>query len=742
MKTGPVLTTILALYIGGISLLALPARKGPVKITQPDGTSFMARLKGDEFAHILTTVDGCAVIRDEDGYYNYAYYDQDGIRHSSGYVVGRDVPGMVRISSRDIPFGRLGARGSSRRQAAMKLRRAARPSGPGTKAQGTQTRRCLVIPAEFSDKGFDYGREHIHAMLNEKGYSFNGATGSVGEYFEEQFLGTCKFEYTVSSTVTLLHEESYYGADSGEEIDVKAYEAIIEACKAADSEIDFSVFDNDSDGFIDNVFVIVPGKDQTDNGEEDLIWSHQWYILDGAGQTVVLDGKTLNSYAISTELRRTNTIGADGEYVYGFTGIGPFCHEFGHTLGLVDMYDTDLSDDGGGGRASGHFSVTSLMDGGAYNNGSRTPPYFNAVDRDMLGIGSPETLKAGSYTLEPISEKGRYLRINSKDPDEYYLIECRGYEAWDSYVGGSGLGIYHIDKTDRPAGFSDSQNRVLTAKERWYGYNEVNCLPDRQCGGMVPADPDAFPIDAEGYLVPDIATRVFWPHLSYTAFTPHTNPAFTFYGDDSTPVPSPLMITDIQRHGRNVTFNVRIHTDDGTPSPINLKFNTFQDAIIITWEVNDADWYGPGFIEWKTGSGDKNLEEVNQYENGKYSFTITGLSPQTTVDVEVFFKYGETEGPRAGGSPRTNPLSAGYPYIYLNNIPRNSDGSFPSGTGLPLRVFNAQRAEEISWYYGTRAVSTDMSGFFHPASSGILKAVIVWDDGTSETISKYIEINQ
>jgi hypothetical protein len=83
MKTGPVLTTILALFIGGIQLLALPARKGPVKITQRDGTSFMARLKGDEFAHILTTVDGCAVIRDEDGYYNYAYYDQDGVRHST-----------------------------------------------------------------------------------------------------------------------------------------------------------------------------------------------------------------------------------------------------------------------------------------------------------------------------------------------------------------------------------------------------------------------------------------------------------------------------------------------------------------------------------------------------------------------------------------------------------------------------------------------------------------------------------
>ena len=92
--------------------------------------------------------------------------------------------------------------------------------------------------------------------------------------------------------------------------------------------------------------------------------------------------------------------------------------------------------------AVGHFAVTSLMDAGAYNNGSKTPPCFNAVDRDMLGIGKCEMMKAGSYTLGPISEEGRYLRIDSDNPDEYYLIECRGTGGWDRYVGGSGLGTF------------------------------------------------------------------------------------------------------------------------------------------------------------------------------------------------------------------------------------------------------------------------------------------------------------
>ena len=741
MKTGPVILTILAAFLCGNVSHALPARKGTIRITQPDGTSFQARQRGDEYAHVLTTVDGCSVILGEDGYYCYAYYDQDGTRHSSGYVVGRDVPGMVRNHSLTIPYRAILSRGAERRSRAGRLIAARRrPVPAATRADGTPVRRCLVIPAEFSDRAFDYGREYIDRMLNEKGYSFDGATGSVSEYYEDQFLGTCKFEFTVSRTVVLAHDEPYYGTD-GDDIDLKAYEAIIEACKAVDDEIDFSEFDGDGDGEIDNVFVIVPGKDQADNGEEGLIWSHQWYVLDGAGQNVVLDGKLLNGYAISTELRRKDTYGPDGEFEYGFTGIGPFCHEFGHTLGLVDMYDTDISESGGGGVAAGHFAVTSLMDAGAYNNGSKTPPCFNAVDRDMLGIGKCEMMKAGSYTLGPISEEGRYLRIDSDNPDEYYLIECRGTGGWDRYVGGSGLGIYHIDKTDNPAGFSDSQNRIVTARERWFSLNEVNCLPDRQCGGMVPAQAGAYPYDAEGYLIPTIASMVFWPYLSFDAFTPHTNPAFTFYGDGSSPVPSPLILTDIARNGSSVSFNVKHYSEDEIPSPANLKFHTFQDAIIVTWEANDSNYYGTGWLEWSVQGGETTTEEVSQYEKGKYSLTIGNLSPKTACHIEVYFKFGETEGTRTTGNPSTNTLSGGFPYIYLNNVRRNSDGSFPKGTGLPLRLFNATSAEDISWFYGTRAVTTDLSGFFHPTSSGTLKAVITWKNGTTETILKQITIS-
>ena len=740
MKTGPVIAAILTALVCGPLSSALPARRGTARLTQPDGTVFSAILRGDEAARVLTTADGCAIMKGEDGFYHYAYYSPDGERHSTGYIVGRETPGMIMLSSRTIPYRSILSSASERRRSAGKIYSSIRKKALATKASAVSRTNCLVIPAEFADKGFDYGRDYIQAMLSQEGYSYNGATGSVKEYFDAQFLGTRRFNFIVSSVVRLSKEEKYYGADSGKDIDIKACEAVVEACRAVDGEIDFSVFDNDGDGTIDNVFIIVPGKDQADCGDEDLIWSHQWFIREGSGQSVVLDGKTLDSYAISTELRRTDAKDASGDWIYGFTGIGPFCHEFGHTLGLVDMYDTDLEDSAGGGVAAGHFASTSLMDMGGYNNGSRTPPNFNAVDRDMLGTGSPQTLKAGSVTLEPVSKTGRYLRLRAEDPDEYYLIECREQSGWDRYIGGGGLGIYHIDKSGNPAGFSDAQNRVLTAKERWEEYNEVNCIPDRQCGGMVPADPSAYPFDGEGYLIPGIASRVFWPCLSYTAFTSQTNPPFEFYGSGPDPVPSPLVITDIKRLAEGVSFVVRNNTEDTPPSPVNVRYYTFQDALTVTWEANDADYYGTAFIEWTPAAGEVTTAEVSQYEKGKYSFTIEGLRPKTECRIEIFFKFGETEGPRVASSPSTNPLSGGFPYIYLNNTDRNPDGSFPAGAALPLRVFNVIGATDIAWYYGTRAVTSDLSGFFHPSSSGTLKAVITLQNGTVETIVKHIEI--
>ena len=80
--------------------------------------------------------------------------------------------------------------------------------------------------------------------------------------------------------------------------------------------------------------------------------------------------------------------------VWGLCSIGTFCHEYSHTLGLTDYYDTD--EGGSGGVAKGMWNVTALMDGGNFNDNGDTPPAYNALDREILGIGKPEQMKIGT----------------------------------------------------------------------------------------------------------------------------------------------------------------------------------------------------------------------------------------------------------------------------------------------------------------------------------------------------------
>ena len=81
-----------------------------------------------------------------------------------------------------------------------------------------------------------------------------------------------------------------------------------------------------------------------------------------------------------------------------------------------------------------------------------------------------------------------------------------------------------------------------------------------------------------------------------------------------------------------------------------------------------------------------------------------------------------------------------YPYIYLNNTTRNVDGSFPLGTRIPLRVFNATDVEQIRWFFDGVRIQADGDGGFTLRRSGLLKAEILHTDGTSELIVKQITV--
>ena len=325
-----------------VAASARPIKPGRYTFSQPDGTTFTAICRGDEFMKIITTVGGEAIIKDSDDWWNYAYYEPDGKAADSGCKVGLPVSSELLSASRMIPYSTLSARAQAMKTSGTHLHKI--PVHTRTVSESGATKYGLVILAQFEDEKFMHSREDFIAMLTQEGYSNGGATGSAKEYFDDQFNGRYLFDFQVSQIVTLSRNMAYYGKNDSYQNDLRPAEMIREACELAhETGTDFSLYDDNDDGYVDNVFVIFAGKDEADDPDKniDCIWSHSWYITSGASlPELKLDGKIIDQYACTAELMRLPT-------TYTLAGIGTFCHEFAHTLGLPDFYDTDYDENGG-----------------------------------------------------------------------------------------------------------------------------------------------------------------------------------------------------------------------------------------------------------------------------------------------------------------------------------------------------------------------------------------------------------
>jgi len=296
-------------------------------------------------------------------------------------------------------------------------------------------RRGLVILAEFTDQQFkaENSQQKYDKILNAKGYtSSEGFRGSVADYFLDQSNGQFELTFDVVGPFTTHHDYSYYGSNDNEGYDLLPHEMVIEMCQAADDFVDYADYDWDGDGEVDEVFVVYAGKGESDGGKVTTIWPHMWTLDEAMGETITLDGMIINTYACANELDARGAL----------NGIGTFCHEFSHCLGLPDFYSTIGSNE----SVMGSFDV---MDQGLYNGGGFCPPSYTAYEKMVCGWQMPIVLGNEDVYVDgivPISENGQtYIIYNDAWPDEYYTIENRQTTGWDKSFPASGLLILHVD---------------------------------------------------------------------------------------------------------------------------------------------------------------------------------------------------------------------------------------------------------------------------------------------------------
>lgn len=707
--------TALLLLMLSLCAAASPARRSRIVLRQPDGTEIPAILRGDEFHKLLTTEDGCAIAQGEDGFYHYIYFTPEGRRVQTAWRAGDSAtPPSVLAQSRNIPHDAMARLAAPRRNRAENLRlHSLTPPVPRT--QFPAERSILVILAQFSDLKFRYTRDDFAQRLGT----------DAKQYFEDQFVAAgTKFHFDVSSIVTLPNRYAYYGKNDSEGNDTNPHLMIRDACQLADAEVDFTRYDSDGDGILDNVFVVYAGADEAEGAGDDHIWSHQWFLRDGAGITLTLDGILINSYATTSELMYNSR----GSTV--LTGIGTFCHEYSHTLGLPDFYDTDY--EGSGGLSEGFWSSLSLMDSGNRNGGSMTPPYYNAVERWILGLSVPRPLAEGEQRLSPVHREGDCLILQADKSGEYYIFECRAQEGWDAFIGGAGLLIYHIDRSENAAGGK-------MAALRWKD-NSINCNPMHPCADLIEADLSVVArfatARAEGTLR-DLIPRVFFPQEERVSFTPNTQPAFVFWSGTG----SGLSLTDIRLDGEDIVFNVTGSETMRVPEVAAISGDVFQDAAIISWSSDIDEYYGSSWLIWGPAGKEQQEIEVRPWSPGHYVVTLEGLEAKKAYTAKACFKSGGSPVHARNFNFTTKTVYAGSrPFIWLPSEGRNSDGSFTAAAKLPLRVYHLPEGMSVSWRFDGEDITTGPDGYFTPGRSGILKAILTAQDGSEVILLKTITV--
>lgn len=545
-------------------LMAIPADTTMKSKRQSDNRLLDFYLIGDEFVNFARSIDNYTLLLNENGDYCYAYLNENGDLVASSYLASnpnqRTKTEIDFLSSINKRLTFSDNQITNRKSAFQKIE---------TNYPTVGENNLLIILVSFADRAFTYTREDFDSLASQPGYSRNGATGSVKDYYYDVSFGQLELNPTVVGPYTLSQPMAYYGATGPSFSDVNPKEMVSEACALADSEIDFSQFDMNNDGIVDAVHVIFAGAGEASTGETDAIWPHRWNFYPSDSFNITFDGVSLKDYSCSAEKMGS-----------GMDGIGTICHEFGHVLGLPDLYDTDYA--GSGGQATA-INTWSIMASGSYNNYSNTPASFTAYEKYRLNWLQLDTLSlAGEYVLPPLMDSNKAYIITSPYEDEFFVFENRHQSSWDTYVPNSGGLIFHVKQE---------------------GDYNINCDPNYQKYDIEEADRN----DDDNTLATDV-----FPSAQYN----------NFFADYSQP-------NSILWNGESLNKPITRITRDTSDNCIRFRF-MIPDSSAIVETIHESI---------KLSNTSYQVKGVEVYA-GIYNYTFKGFALDTLQDfsTEQFFE--------------------------------------------------------------------------------------------------------
>lgn len=583
------------------------------------------RQLGDEFHHFFITPDSLPLV-EQAGYFYFALPQGDalvstglraadaGSRHAEAeaFIAGIDRSATLQAA---LQQGR-----SARRQRVLSCTGKPRQRAFPTTGQQRSLAILVTFPQTSGSEATTFShpdpRSLFDDMLNKPGFDTDGATGSVRDYFLDSSSGCYDLTFDVFGPVELEKDISFYGQNfpGG---DLNAWNMVVEACRQLDDVIDFTRYDYDQDGAVDNIYVFYAGLGEANGGEAYTIWQHAAEVETIAGREFFFDGMRVNRYACSNELKPIYDAATQTREMH-LEGIGVVCHEFTHVLGFPDLYDVE---------SSGQFTPASwsLMDIGSYNNNSRTPPAFSAYERMSMGWLAPQTLSVqpADVCLPAIRSNTALLIPTEQGEGEYFVLENRQHEGWDAYLPGHGMLVWHI-----------------TYNQQLWDHNRVNAS-SLQGIDLVEADNVRNEETRDGDAFPGTA--------GITAFSAATIPALT----DNAGRDLGFQLTQITETDGEIRFKVN-GGEPTLPAVSGVEITDLQPtAFTMRWEAC------PGATAYEVEAGTEvngelhYLEAYHPLRTQQTSCDIVGLTPAATYLVRV----------RALNASETGAVGAWFPVV-------------------------------------------------------------------------------
>lgn len=471
--------------------LASHASKGwpyPITVSQPDGTQLTVRINGDADFNWVSTLDGVVLKQEGNGYF-VANIDTNGMLSSSGTLAHdadkrssaeqslckkQDVKAFLTVNTR--PERLAATRGFG---------------GKGSTSffPHTGSPRAIVLLVQFANRPFKVQprkafNQYLNSMADKHqdfGNAENRNTGSVKRYFSDMSGGKFKPQFDLYGPITMPKNAAYYGEGSSS---MERYrELVSEACTMMDDSLDFSKYDADKDGNVDLVYIIYAGYGESVSSIDSTLWPKAFVC----GTDIKKDGKYVRLAGISNELNGHPDVHYSSTSGLLINGVGLFCHEFSHCMGLPDFYPTvspqwttangkqdfDAYDNQG-------MEEWDVMDNGIYLYNGYSPTAYNAWEREKMGWLTIETLtREGKVELKSIDQGGKAYRIkNDKNTsgNEYYIVENIQAKGWNYKLPASGMMVSHVEYV--PWAFSVFHG----------GDNSVNNIKKHPRMTIVPAD--------------------------------------------------------------------------------------------------------------------------------------------------------------------------------------------------------------------------------------------------------------